>query len=83
MGQDLQSRVPETPSPRPEPSWAAVAGNTVRLWLERHHIISYRPASRRKRLIIALAALVAAIVANPMLNGEVIRLDGAIRMAPR
>ena len=28
-------------------------------------------------------ALVAHIVANPMLNGEVIRLDGAIRMAPR
>jgi hypothetical protein len=23
------------------------------------------------------------IVQNPMLNGEVIRLDGAIRMAPR
>ncbi|MET9088357.1 3-hydroxyacyl-CoA dehydrogenase [Streptomyces sp. NPDC004237] len=29
------------------------------------------------------AALVAHIVANPMLNGETIRLDGAIRMAPR
>ena len=29
------------------------------------------------------AELVQAIVANPMLNGEVIRLDGAIRMAPR
>jgi NAD(P)-dependent dehydrogenase (short-subunit alcohol dehydrogenase family) len=29
------------------------------------------------------AALVAHIIANPMLNGEVIRLDGAIRMAPR
>ncbi|TXC70226.1 SDR family NAD(P)-dependent oxidoreductase [Sphingomonas ginsenosidivorax] len=29
------------------------------------------------------AQMVAAIVANPMLNGEVIRLDGAIRMAPR
>ncbi len=29
------------------------------------------------------AAMVAAIIANPMLNGEVIRLDGAIRMAPR
>jgi NAD(P)-dependent dehydrogenase (short-subunit alcohol dehydrogenase family) len=29
------------------------------------------------------AALVAHIVSNPMLNGEVIRLDGAIRMAPR
>ncbi|GAB3078033.1 SDR family NAD(P)-dependent oxidoreductase [Nocardioides zeae] len=28
-------------------------------------------------------ALVAHIAANPMLNGEVIRLDGAIRMAPR
>ncbi len=29
------------------------------------------------------AALVLHIAANPMLNGEVIRLDGAIRMAPR
>lgn len=29
------------------------------------------------------ADLVAAIIANPLLNGEVIRLDGAIRMAPR
>jgi NAD(P)-dependent dehydrogenase (short-subunit alcohol dehydrogenase family) len=28
-------------------------------------------------------ALVRHIVENPMLNGEVIRLDGAIRMAPR
>lgn len=28
-------------------------------------------------------ALVAHVVSNPMLNGEVIRLDGAIRMAPR
>ena len=29
------------------------------------------------------AALVQHIIANPMLNGEVIRLDGAIRMAPQ
>ncbi len=29
------------------------------------------------------AQLVSAIIANPMLNGETIRLDGAIRMAPR
>jgi NAD(P)-dependent dehydrogenase (short-subunit alcohol dehydrogenase family) len=29
------------------------------------------------------AALVEHILANPMLNGEVIRLDGSIRMAPR
>ena len=29
------------------------------------------------------AQLVSAIVENPMLNGETIRLDGAIRMAPQ
>jgi hypothetical protein len=29
------------------------------------------------------AALVEHIIANPMLNGETIRLDGAVRMAPR
>ena len=29
------------------------------------------------------ASLVLAILANPMLNGETIRLDGALRMAPR
>ncbi|MGO3234853.1 MAG: 3-hydroxyacyl-CoA dehydrogenase, partial [Brevibacterium aurantiacum] len=29
------------------------------------------------------AQLVESIVANPMLNGETIRLDGAIRMAPK
>ena len=29
------------------------------------------------------ALLVQSIIANPMLNGEVIRLDGALRMAPR
>jgi len=29
------------------------------------------------------AALVGHIVANPMLNGEVVRLDGALRMPPR
>ena len=27
--------------------------------------------------------LAGSIIENPMLNGEVIRLDGAIRMAPR
>ena len=29
------------------------------------------------------AHMVKSIIENPMLNGEVIRLDGAIRMAPR
>ncbi|MGQ0632571.1 MAG: 3-hydroxyacyl-CoA dehydrogenase [Sporichthyaceae bacterium] len=32
---------------------------------------------------VEFAALVAHVVTNPMLNGETIRLDGAIRMAPR
>jgi NAD(P)-dependent dehydrogenase (short-subunit alcohol dehydrogenase family) len=32
---------------------------------------------------IEYASLAAYIVENPMLNGETIRLDGAIRMAPR
>jgi len=32
---------------------------------------------------VEYGALAAHIVSNPMLNGEVIRLDGAIRMAPR
>jgi len=29
------------------------------------------------------ASLVAHIIDNPMLNGEVIRIDGALRMPPR
>ena len=29
------------------------------------------------------AEMVAAIVANPMLNGETVRLDGALRMPPK
>jgi hypothetical protein len=29
------------------------------------------------------AKMVGAIIDNPMLNGETIRLDGAIRMAPK
>jgi NAD(P)-dependent dehydrogenase (short-subunit alcohol dehydrogenase family) len=29
------------------------------------------------------AQMVAAVVTNPMLNGETIRLDGALRMPPR
>ena len=29
------------------------------------------------------ADMVAAVVANPMLNGETIRLDGALRMPPK
>jgi len=41
------------------------------------------PHPRRLGRPSEYAALVRHIVENPMLNGEVIRLDGAIRMAPR
>jgi NAD(P)-dependent dehydrogenase (short-subunit alcohol dehydrogenase family) len=41
------------------------------------------PFPRRLGEPAEYAALVAHIIANPMLNGEVIRLDGALRMAPQ
>jgi 3-hydroxyacyl-CoA dehydrogenase / 3-hydroxy-2-methylbutyryl-CoA dehydrogenase len=41
------------------------------------------PFPSRLGLPAEYADLVAAIVANPMLNGETIRLDGALRMPPR
>lgn len=41
------------------------------------------PFPPRAGIPAEFADLVSAIVRNPMLNGEVIRLDGAIRMAPR
>jgi hypothetical protein len=59
MGQDLERRTSGTPSRRPEPSWSTVAGTTLRLWLERHHLVSPRPGGRRKRLVLVLSALVA------------------------
>jgi NAD(P)-dependent dehydrogenase (short-subunit alcohol dehydrogenase family) len=41
------------------------------------------PFPARLGLPAEYASLVAHIVENRMLNGEVIRLDGALRMAPR
>ena len=41
------------------------------------------PFPRRLGRPAEFAALAAHIVENEMLNGEVIRLDGALRMAPR
>ena len=41
------------------------------------------PMPSRLGAPVEFAALVQHVVENPMLNGEVIRLDGAIRMAPR
>jgi len=56
MGQELSRRTPATPARQTDPSWSAVAGTTVRLWLERHHRY---PAGRRRRLVFVLSALVA------------------------
>ncbi|WP_430788704.1 3-hydroxyacyl-CoA dehydrogenase [Virgibacillus flavescens] len=41
------------------------------------------PFPNRLGLPVEYAKLVESIMINPMLNGEVIRLDGAIRMAPK
>ena len=41
------------------------------------------PFPRRLGASAEYAQLVGSIVANPMLNGETIRLDGALRMPPR
>ncbi len=55
MGQELQRRTRATPARQAEPSWPTVAGNTVRLWLDRH---SGRGSGRR-RLVLLLSGLVA------------------------
>jgi hypothetical protein len=46
-------------------------------------LASSAPHPRRLGDPSEYAALVAHIVENPMLNGEVLRLDGSVRMAPR
>lgn len=59
MGQQLQRRTPGSPDRQPDPSWSAVAGTTVHLWLQRHHIVGEGPAGRRRRFVVVLCALVA------------------------
>jgi NAD(P)-dependent dehydrogenase (short-subunit alcohol dehydrogenase family) len=49
----------------------------------RHSLAEQIPFPSRLGRPREYAALVLHIVANPMLNGEIIRLDGALRMAPR
>jgi hypothetical protein len=36
-----------------------VAGTTLRLWLERHHVVNRRPAGPGRRLVVVLSALAA------------------------
>jgi hypothetical protein len=63
MSQEIERRARGTLSQRsesrPEPSWRTVAATTMRLWLERHHIVNQRPAGRRRRLLVVLSALAA------------------------
>ena len=49
----------------------------------RRQLAAQIPFPQRLGEPVEYAALVQAIVENPMLNGTTIRLDGAIRMAPR
>src|SRR5579859_5778865 len=55
MGQELQRRSPGTVARQSDPPWSAVASTTMRLWLDRH----YRRRAGRRRLVLALSALVA------------------------
>lgn len=61
------------------PAWQAMTGRLDRLLMPR------QKAAFPNRLgpPDEYALLVEQIIANPMLNGEVIRLDGAIRMAAK
>jgi hypothetical protein len=63
MSQEIERRTRGTLSQRSEarsePSWRTVAATTLRLWLERHHIVSHRPPGRRRRLLVLLSALAA------------------------
>ena len=55
MGQELQRRTPAKLVRQGEPSWPAVAGNTVRLWLARHR----GRRAGRQRLVLVVSALLA------------------------
>jgi hypothetical protein len=82
MSQEIERRTRGTLSQRSEtrsePSWRTVAGTTLRLWLERHHVVSQRPPSRRRRLLILLSALAAMAVGA----GVTLALTGTNQQAP-
>src|ERR1700728_4296276 len=63
MSQKIERRtrgaLSQRSEPRSQPSWRTVAGTTVRLWLERHHVVNQRPAGPRRRLVVVLSALAA------------------------
>jgi len=49
----------------------------------RQYLASQIPFPQRLGRPVEFAMLACQIVENPMLNGETIRLDGAIRMQPK
>ena len=55
MGQELEPRTTASPARQADPSWPTVVGNTVRLWVDRHH----RHHAGRRRLVLVLSGLVA------------------------
>src|SRR5436190_1865276 len=55
--------------------------NVLRLFAER--LATAPPVGEERGVAFEYGNLAVHIVENPMLNGETIRLDGAIRMAPR
>jgi hypothetical protein len=57
MGQELKRHTPATLARQAEPSWPAVAGNTVRLWMVRHR-------GRRAAVLASSAVLAMALGAG-------------------
>jgi hypothetical protein len=55
MGQELGGRPTAGPARQVDPSWPTVVGNTVRLWVARHH----PRRAGRQRLVLLVSALVA------------------------
>ena len=55
MGQELEPRTTAGPARQADPSWPTVVGNTMRLWVDRHH----RHHAGRRRLVLVLSGLVA------------------------
>jgi hypothetical protein len=64
-------------------SSAIVTGGVSGLGLATARRLTAVPHPSRLGIPDEFAQLAMHIVANPMLNGETIRLDGAIRMPPR
>ena len=59
MGEQQHGR---TPGSRGNPSWATVVVTTLRLWLQRHTKRGRGSASRRRRGVLALSAVLAMAV---------------------